>query len=1113
MAESLRLQIDTSQAQKALKDMEASLKQLDEAMKKFGGSGIDKAAASMEKIKISPKATASVNKLNESIKKVDASAKHAGTSMKFKTTFARNTTAAMKLNNVLVSTTSHAKQAGAALAFKGAASGIAATTAAVATLNSNLAVTKGAALGLGKGFKSLKTAAAGFGVVIGGMAIKQFAEASLSAVNTFQGFTNTFEAVHESAALAAEEWEYVNKVAKETATPVQDAANSYRKFAAAARMSDLTAKATQITFKGVATAARVMNLSAEDTKFSFLALEQMISKGKVSMEELRRQLGERIPGAVKIFADSLKVSTSQLEKMVRNGEVGSDAVVKFGAALQEKFGPQLEKALKSTQSQLNLLTTALFDLQLSFGKEFWAQVTPAIKRFREALEMPEILDAAESFGHLTGVVSAFVIDTGTFFVNNLWMIKAALVALTGLGVAKVIMGIGKAIKFMMSFTTASKAAALATTATNVASIGTGAAAAAPKISKLSKVFSALMIPLRAGLAFFGPWGIAIGLVGGAITLFSDELLTWMGVQTKVNKELDTTATAIDGITTAADEREQAANRQANAEAKVAAATKETSVWTDILQTAYDQITTSAADAKTEADNLSEAAAKEADATQKTGVQVENLANSTDKMATATGSAGYKMDNGSRAAWALSRAYRAAAEAARALAAAEGGAISSGGMSGSSSAAQDTREQGSFASGLANTNTLTPSLPGNGIPVTVHPNEAIIPLTSGGAVPIAVSSPTPTAMTASAGATTSTSSSNSNVGSGEKRFNELLTFADKTHRETVLMREDNKQHTVIIHEDLKMLGMFAKDMLNGMVRQIEAITSLRAFMGSMGGGGGSISTGSGGGGVGGGSVGGGGGGSLTVSTNGGKQIITYTDEFGNRRTTQLGTTYSGTWNDMGGYYVNYNTNQVVGRETEMNISFDENGNPVSEKSKDQFIKEANKAMEKYQNTAGIKNFATGSPNVFKDAHGRGAVVGIHENEAVIPLPDGRSVPVDMGGMDMFKRIAQMLDKKHRKDIDFRDGMDRRYSGGDNTGPMVARVPDGGSANTNVTVQKVVIKVEGVQNPEQFRETEDQIMQRFATKMRRTLSTYGSGQDAEDPTRRVGGPGSTPDRGMM
>ena len=58
-----------------------------------------------------------------------------------------------------------------------------------------------------------------------------------------------------------------------------------------------------------------------------LAVEQMLSKGKVTAEELRRQLGNSLPGAFNLMAQAAGVSTAELEKMMKAGQVISEDVL------------------------------------------------------------------------------------------------------------------------------------------------------------------------------------------------------------------------------------------------------------------------------------------------------------------------------------------------------------------------------------------------------------------------------------------------------------------------------------------------------------------------------------------------------------------------------------------------------------------------------------------------------------------------------------------------------------------------------------------------------------------------------------------------------------------
>lgn len=143
-------------------------------------------------------------------------------------------------------------------------------------------------------------------------------------------------------------------------------ADQYSKFAIAAQAANFSTEETRKVFLSVAEAGRVNKLSLEDMNGVFLALTQMISKGKISSEELRQQLGERLPGAMNIMADALGVTSAELYKMLENGEVlaNSDNLLKFAAELNRRFGPQLSKSLQSTTTQLGKFWNNIFQAQM-----------------------------------------------------------------------------------------------------------------------------------------------------------------------------------------------------------------------------------------------------------------------------------------------------------------------------------------------------------------------------------------------------------------------------------------------------------------------------------------------------------------------------------------------------------------------------------------------------------------------------------------------------------------------------------------------------------------------------------------------------------------------------
>jgi len=122
----------------------------------------------------------------------------------------------------------------------------------------------------------------------------------------------------------------------------------YINFLAAAKQSNVSLKDTQNIFETFTKVAGVLGKSTDDLRGIFLALEQMLSKGKITTEELRRQLGERLPGAMGIMATSLGVTIPQLDKMLKKGEVLSAVVLpKFAKQVEVAFGITNVKKVKT----------------------------------------------------------------------------------------------------------------------------------------------------------------------------------------------------------------------------------------------------------------------------------------------------------------------------------------------------------------------------------------------------------------------------------------------------------------------------------------------------------------------------------------------------------------------------------------------------------------------------------------------------------------------------------------------------------------------------------------------------------------------------------------------
>lgn len=137
----------------------------------------------------------------------------------------------------------------------------------------------------------------------------------------------------------AENLAFVNKLAKEYKQDIITLTDSFAKFSAAATTANVNMDSQREIFESLTKAATFFHMSGERTQQVMIAIEQMFSKGKVTSEELRRQLGNNLPGAFGLMAKAIGVSNAELDKMMKNGEVlASDALPKFAKELNKVTG-------------------------------------------------------------------------------------------------------------------------------------------------------------------------------------------------------------------------------------------------------------------------------------------------------------------------------------------------------------------------------------------------------------------------------------------------------------------------------------------------------------------------------------------------------------------------------------------------------------------------------------------------------------------------------------------------------------------------------------------------------------------------------------------------------
>lgn len=220
---------------------------------------------------------------------------------------------------------------------------------------------------------SMERSFSGIGSAIAGAfvagSVTSFARAVIETTVSIDSLNRSMAAVYGSQQAAAQEMNFLRETADRTGQNVYKLADSYKSLSASTAGTTLAGEQTRKIFASVSEASTVLGLSNDRTRLAFEALSQMASKGVVSMEELRGQLGDQLPGALNIAARAMGKSTAEFIKMVSNGEVlAEDLLPRLADALHDMYGAAAETAgLESGQAALNKLDESWTDLKANIG--------------------------------------------------------------------------------------------------------------------------------------------------------------------------------------------------------------------------------------------------------------------------------------------------------------------------------------------------------------------------------------------------------------------------------------------------------------------------------------------------------------------------------------------------------------------------------------------------------------------------------------------------------------------------------------------------------------------------------------------------------------------------
>jgi tape measure domain-containing protein len=293
---------------------------------------------------------------------------------------------------------------------------------------------------------------------------------------------------------AADSVAYLRKKATEAPFSIRELTSTFVKLKASG--IDPTNGSLQALTDGIA----AFGGSDEQLHRVTLGITQMSGKSVIQMEEMRQQLGESMPTAMRLMARSMGVSVSELIGAISTGRVESKTALEgFFQELERAYGGDAQRMMSTFSGQVTQMTANFQNLATQGGlAEFFENLKGYLQQFNDFLKSSDAKNAADEFGKALSSVAAFASRTAKMLYEMRDTIKLAIEAFLGFAAIRGITSVFSKVIQSVQLTTAS----LATLP--------GA------FSRASSGFAAGSAALGAGAGIASRMGLAFGAAGTAI---------------------------------------------------------------------------------------------------------------------------------------------------------------------------------------------------------------------------------------------------------------------------------------------------------------------------------------------------------------------------------------------------------------------------------------------------------------------------------------------------------------------------------------------------------------------------------------------------------------------
>lgn len=262
--------------------------------------------------------------------------------------------------------------------------------------------------GFGDNIASFATLGFGTGAAAG---LYEVGKAGTEAQIQLEKLQKAFSAIYGDDTRGRQQLEFIRQTSSELGQEFYSAAEGAKVFFASGQGTGIADQLNDI-YTGFTKVGAALSLSSDDMQGIFIALGQVLSKGKVQAEELRGQIGERLPGAFQIAAQAMGMSTAELDKLMSEGKLlAEDLLPKMAQVLDEKYGKAAQGMADTTLGALNALKTAWTDFKAGLVDSETA--INALNGIRSALEgLTTLGDVMAEHGEILPTLTAMAAALG-----------------------------------------------------------------------------------------------------------------------------------------------------------------------------------------------------------------------------------------------------------------------------------------------------------------------------------------------------------------------------------------------------------------------------------------------------------------------------------------------------------------------------------------------------------------------------------------------------------------------------------------------------------------------------------------------------------------------------